>query len=189
MFNAGGITSDIKDQNGEYWIAQNQTQNDPPVWCPGSDVPIRAYLYADHNGVHRWEYQQAEPGQESEEGFQSFTDWRSINSDSDTHYYMEDGVTDVLDGKCISGEFEGQPWDWNVPHCREKTWASYSVRIPNDMPTGPMVLRWIWRGAVNKDLKYVDGPEKSLFVNCADVIIGTPEECLHSTAQDDDVHV
>merc|ERR1712061_658461 len=115
-------------------------------------------------------------------GFQSFTDWRSINFDSDTHYYMEDGVTDVPDGKCFSGE----PWDWSVPHCREKAWANYSVRIPDDMPTGPMVLRWIWRGAVDKDLNYVDGPEKSLFVNCADVIIGTPEQCSQSNAQDDD---
>merc|ERR1712232_711101 len=38
-------------------------------------------------------------------------------------------------------------------------------------------MRWIWYGAMTTDGKRAIGPEPSLFVNCVDVVIGTPEQC------------
>jgi len=49
--------------------------------------------------------------------------------------------------------------------------------LPASLPPGDTIFRWIWYGAMTVDGKRVVGPEASLFVNCKDVVIGTPEQC------------
>lgn len=41
-------------------------------------------------------------------------------------------------------------------------------------------MRWFWYGAMKTDGERVNGPEHSLFVNCKDVVVGTPEQCHKS---------
>jgi len=62
-------------------------------------------------------------------------------------------------------------------HCRDNSLAETTLTIPESMPAGQTVIRWLWYGAMKTDGTRVTGPEHSLFLNCFDVTIGTHEQC------------
>jgi len=159
--------------DGSRWI-QDATDRTKPLWCPGRKVPIRYFSYADHNGVYRWEAQPSADGTVTEEGFKNFTSWRYFNMDNNTKYYAEDGRTPLKPGVCIR---DGLKWTPGVAACRPGMFAETELAIPADMAPGPTTMRWFWYGAMTTAGARVDGPEHSLFVNCVDVEIGTPDEC------------
>jgi len=113
------------------------------------------------------------PGDERESLFKAFTEWKSINNDESVTYYDIDGVTPLTAGTCKGGI----PWSPALGHCRDFTLYKSSFTIPTNVPSGDTILRWIWYGAMTVDGKRVVGPESSLFVNCKDIIIGTPQQC------------
>jgi len=113
------------------------------------------------------------PGEEREDAFKSFTEWKSINMDPDTTYYDIDGITPLKPGICKGGV----AWSPNVGHCRDNNLYKSTFTLPTNLPTGDSIFRWLWYGAMTTDGKHVVGPEDSLFVNCKDVIIGTPQQC------------
>jgi len=163
----------LTDPDGEFWVDQLDAPEDP-IWCPGQTVNIRMYLHADHNGVYRWESQLAKPGEEVNGSFQSFTSWRSINHDPNTDYYSTDGVKAVALDDCPNS---GGSWANSVANCKTGTFAKTNMTLPDSLPAGPTVIRWLWYGARDLDLHPVTGPESSLFVQCIDVVVGSPEQC------------
>lgn len=168
---------DLKDPDGNYWVDQEGGENGTaPVWCPGMNYTLNWYNFADHNGIYQFESQLANPGDETEEAFKSFTNWRSVNSDIDTKYYDTDGVTPLKNIQC-TGNQSTTPWSPEVPHCKDKSWSKINLAIPEDMPIGNTVVRLIWYGAMTVDLKRVTGPENSLFTNCLDIIISNSSQC------------
>lgn len=169
---------DLIAPDGSKWIDPARTI---PTWCPGDVIPIHFYIYADHNGVTRWESQLASPGMETEEAFKNFTSWQSDNQDSSTTYYALDGVTELEQGRCTKPDASNETWTPNFAHCRDNVLAKTVLKLPSDMPAGETVLRWFWYGAMKTDGKRVMGPEHSLFVNCKDVVIGTPQQCGKQT--------
>lgn len=169
----------LQTPEGAPWVDPNggSDQCPQPFWCPGTSVPIRFFLYADHNGVFRWESQRAAPGAETEAGFTNFTSWQSINIDEESSYYELDGETPLKAGYC-RGQSDA-PWDPHKVHCRDNSLAETSLKVPDDMQAGQTVIRWLWYGAMKTDGTRVTGPEHSLFLNCFDVMIGTPEQCAN----------
>jgi len=163
----------IKDVNGEYWIDQTDGNDTRPIWCPGQKIPYSFLNFADHNGIHQFQTMLGKPGDEKEELFKPFTSWKSINMDDGITYYDIDGVTTLKPGVCKGGI----PWSPQVGHCRDMSFYKSSFTLPTSLPPGDTILRWIWYGAMTVDGKKVVGPEPSLFVNCKDVIIGTPQQC------------
>merc|ERR1712137_898064 len=170
--------ANLKHPDGTYWVDQTggQSSHKKPFWCPGTVQKMRMYLYADHNGVFRFESQLSEPGLETEADFKNFTQWQSINVDPETKYFKSDGVTPILGNNCTTPGRE-DPWSVQTPHCRDTVWAEFPVHIPHNMEAGNTVVRWLWYGAMTLDESYVYGPEHSLFLNCMDVEVGTPEQC------------
>lgn len=172
----------VPSPDGTPWIDQTGGTDKVTMWCPGKTVPIRFYINADHNGVVRWESQLAAPGSETEEGFKNFTSWVSFNNDPATKYYDKDGITLLKPDTCTWASFNntldlGVPWTPEVAHCRDDVWAESLLTLPADFPTGQTVFRWFWYGAMKTDGTRVMGPEHSLFANCADIVVGTPEQC------------
>lgn len=164
--------------DGSPWIASGE--GGIPLWCPGDVMPIHVFVNADHNGVFRWESQLAAPGMEKEEAFANFTEWRSINQDASADYYASDGKTKLQPGKCIAPG-KCREWSPSCPHCRNNVFSNATLTIPQTMPAGKTVLRWIWYGAMTPDGERVHGPEHSLFVNCKDIVVGTAEQCRKSS--------
>lgn len=172
---------DLKAPDGTPWIDETGGTDKVTMWCPGKTFPIRFYINADHNGVVRWESQLVSPGAETEEGFKNFTDWVSFNNDPATNYYAKDGTLLPLD-TCDWGNFNNTntlPWTPQVAHCRDDVFAETTLTLPADMPVGQTVFRWFWYGAMKTDGTRVMGPEHSLFANCVDIIVGTPEQCAN----------
>jgi len=159
--------------DGTPWIDPTGGTGKVTTWCPGTTVPFRFYSNADHNGVVRWESQLASPGAETEEGFKNFTDWVSFNNDPATNYYTKDGEK-LQPDVCSSVDV---PWAPEVGHCRDDVFAETTLTLPADMPAGQTVFRWFWVGAMKTDGTRVNGPEPSLFANCVDIVVGTPEQC------------
>jgi len=181
-----GKRQDLLLPDGTPWVATGNGST--PTWCPGDVVPIHTYVNADHNGVYRWESQLAAPGAETEKAFVNFTSWKSVNQDPDADFYASDGITKLAPGKCYKpGECE--TWAPTCPHCRNDVFSSTSLTVPSSMPAGETVLRWFWYGAMNTDGVRVHGPEHSLFVNCKDIIVGTPEQCSHARKAKKDILV
>lgn len=169
-----GERQDLHLPDGTPWVATGNGST--PTWCPGDVVPIHTYVNADHNGVYRWESQLATPGAETEKAFVNFTSWKSVNQDPDTDFYASDGITKLTPGKCYKpGKCE--TWSPTCSHCRNDAFSRTSLIVPTDMPAGETVIRWFWYGAMTIDGLRVHGPEHSLFVNCKDIIVGTPEQC------------
>jgi len=172
---------DILAPDGTPWVDPTGGTDKVTMWCPGTTVPFRFYINADHNGVVRWESQLASPGAETEEGFKNFTEWVSFNNDPDTKYYTKTG--DLLPpDTCIWGSYNathdnGVPWTPETAHCRDDVFAETTITLPADMPVGQTVFRWFWYGAMKTDGERVMGPEHSLFANCVDIVVGTPEQC------------
>jgi len=163
----------LKDSNGQYWIDQTTGSDTPPVWCPNQVIDYSFFNFADHNGIYQFQFMSGKPGDEDNSKFQAFTVWRSINNDPHTIYYDSDGVTPLKPGVCK----DGQAWGANIPHCKDFNLYKSNFTIPNSLPAGPAILRWLWYGAMTVDGKRVVGPEPSLFANCKDVIIGTSQQC------------
>merc|ERR1712232_423198 len=68
-----GKYKDMKGPGGIPWIDQAGGPHQPKVeWCPGQTVPFKYFIYADHNGVYRFESQHAAPGMEKENAFESW---------------------------------------------------------------------------------------------------------------------
>jgi len=166
--------TNLKDRNGDYWIDQTGGNDTVPVWCPSQTIPYNFFLYADHNGIFQFQSMPGKPGEEKEELFKPFTNWKSINMDNDTTYYAVDGTTPLTPGLCQGGTI---PWSPSLPHCRDLSLYKSSFTLPASITPGATILRWVWYGAMTVDGKRVVGPEPSLFVNCKDVIIGTPQQC------------
>jgi len=165
--------ANLKDPNGNYWIDQTNGSDVEPVWCPSQTIDYSFYNNADHNGIYQFQIMAGKPGDEKESGFKNFTSWKSINNDPDTTYYKEDGVTPYMTGICTNGA----AWTPETAHCRDNAFWKSSFQLPADLTPGNYIFRWIWYGAMTLDLKRVNGPEPSLFVNCKDIIIGTPQQC------------
>jgi hypothetical protein len=168
-----------KDKNGNYWIDQTGGNDTVPVWCPSQTISFNTFLNADHNGIFQFQLAPGKPGEEKEELFKPFTQWKSINNDANTTYYAQDGVTPLKPGMCA----QNVPWSPSVGHCRDNSYYQSTFTLPASAAPGPSILRWIWYGAMTVDGKRVVGPEDSLFVNCKDIIIGTPAQCAVLTAQ------
>lgn len=172
-----GKWKDLVMSDGKPWIAEGE--GSIPVWCPGDVIPVHTYINADHNGVYRWESQLASPGKETEEAFTNFTSWKSVNQDPEADFYASNGITKLTPGKCYKpGKCD--KWSPSCPHCRNNVFSNTSLTIPSNMPAGKTVLRWIWYGAMTVAGARVHGPEHSLFVNCKDIIVGSPEQCRQS---------
>jgi len=167
-----GKYKNLTAPDGTPWV---QASTDKPVWCPGKRVDFKYYINADHNGVYRWEAQPFDGTPVTEKGFNNFTSWRSVNNDPDTKFYAEDGRTPLEPGNCISGH--GGPWTPEHSHCRDNIFAETSMELPAGMKPGPTTMRWFWYGAMTTSGERVKGPEHSLFVNCVDIDVGTPEQC------------
>jgi len=171
-----GTYSNIKDSNGDYWVDRDGGNDKLPIWCPSQNISFNFFLNADHNGIYQFQIMSGKPGDEKEELFKPFTDWKSINMDNDTTYYAIDGVTPLKPHIC-QGNNAGVPWGPEIAHCRDNSLFHSSFVLPASQPPGNAIFRWIWYGAMTVDGKHVNGPEPSLFVNCKDVMIGTPEQC------------
>lgn len=162
----------MTDPDGNLWVDPTGGLGHKTVWCPGKNYTINGYINADHNGVYRWEAQLSEPGKEIEKNFKNFTSWTPVNQDNNTRYYIN-GTTLVPPEKC----FDGNTVTYNTPHCRDGGWFQTNLTIPESLPIGNTVIRWIWYGGMDPNqTKYFD-PEHSLFVNCVDVIIGNETQC------------
>jgi len=172
----------INAPDGTPWVDQTGDTGKVTTWCPGQTVPYRIYINADHNGVVRWESQLAAPGAETEEGFNNFTEWKRFNNDPDMKYYTKDGQLLEPD-TCTRGngarDENGVPWTPEVAHCRDDVFGETTLTLPADMPAGQTVFRWFWYGAMKTDGTRVMGPEHSLFANCVDIVVGTPEQCAN----------
>jgi len=173
--------ADLKAPDGTPWIDPEGGSGKVTMWCPGKTVPIRFYINADHNGVVRWESQNVAPGAETEDGFKNFTDWVSFNNDPAANFYTKDGTL-LQPGTCTNDRSD-VPWAPEVAHCRDDVFAETTLTLPADMPTGQTVFRWFWYGAMKTDGTRVMGPEHSLFANCVDVVVGTPEQCASLEAK------
>jgi len=160
--------SSLKDDNGDYWVEQTDGNDTRPVWCPGESIPYAIYINADHNGIYRFQMASSE----TESAFKDITSWKSINMD-DEPYYDSDGITQLKPGVCKGGA----AWSPAVEHCRDNTLYKSTFTVPTNQPAGNTIFRWIWYGAMTIDGQPVTGPEKSLFVNCKDVIIGSAQQC------------
>lgn len=186
----GTTLSSARHPDGSYWIDRNGGTVERPIWCPGDVIPIRYYINADHNGVFWWESQLAAPGEEKERPFRRFSERMSVNNYAQSvqypngtetivqfaNYFMaEDGVTEIPAGTCKGGTV----WSEVKSHCIDNMFAATTLEIPPDMEIGETVLRWMWFGATDTTGAVVADAEaeKSLFVNCKDVIIGSPEQC------------
>jgi hypothetical protein len=149
------------------------------MWCPGDKIPIRYYVFTDHNGVWQWEAQRASPGEEVEENFSMITERISVNNYvknnvSLANYFMDDGVTPIPAGSCE----DGSEWKVTNNECMNQMFAETTLELPLDMPAGETVLRWRWFGSMDTSGRVVDGnAERSLFLNCKDVVIGTADQC------------
>jgi len=170
-----------KDQvgpDGQPWVDGNDLElsGSVPIWCPGDVVPIHTFTKADHNGVYRWESQLAAPGRETESNFVNFTAWKSVNQDPDATFYASDGHTQLAPGRCYKPG-KCTVWTPKCSHCRNDVFSKTVLTLPTTMPSGQTVLRWFWYGAMTTSGEHVQGPEHSLFVNCKDVVVGTPQQC------------
>jgi len=165
--------SGLKDNHGDFWIDQTGGDDAKPIWCPSETISYNVLLYADHNGIFQFQTMPGKPGQEKEDLFKPITGWKSINNDNATTYYDTDGITPLKPGICKGGI----PWSPQVGHCRDFTFYKSSFTLPASLPPGDTIFRWVWYGAMTVDGQPVVGPEKSLFVNCKDVTIGTPQQC------------
>lgn len=178
----GYFNGNPRHPDGSHWIDQSGGVLQPkPVWCPGTTKTIRYYINTDHNGVFRWETQRAEPGAETEEAFSNITSWVSVNNylayDGGilTNYYnaIEKGNHMIPSGKCVSRD----DWTNDNENCLNDVFAETTLKLPSNMEPGQTVFRWRWFGAMDADAHMIDGPERSLFVNCLDVEVGTPAQC------------
>jgi len=163
----------LKDSNGEYWIDQTDGNDTRPIYCPGETFHYSVLLTADHNGIHQFQTMQGKPGSEKEQLFKPISGWKTINNEDDITYYLIDGITPQKPGTCKSGV----AWKPEIGHCRDDTLYKDSITLPANLPPGDTILRWVWYGGMTVDGKKVIGPEHSLFVNCKDIIIGTPQQC------------
>jgi hypothetical protein len=172
-----------KHPDGSYWVEEGGS-DERPTYCPGQSIPIRYYVHSDHNGAFRWEAQQAEPGQEQEDQFQPITEFISVNNyvkdgQNLANYFMAEGTlgtTQIPNGYCK----DGSAWSPQHDQCMNYMFAETTLDLPTNMPTGNVVLRWRWHGSTATDGSVVTNgnAEKSLFINCKDVVIGSPEVCM-----------
>jgi hypothetical protein len=178
-----GKWKNLVGPDGTPWIdgsdmgqLKNESEGAIPIWCPGDVVRTHTFVNADHNGVYRWESQLAAPGKETEKGFANFTSWNSVNQDPAADFYASDGTTKLSPGRCYAPG-KCATWTPKCSHCRNNVFSNTTLTLPSNMPAGPTVLRWFWYGAMQIDGERVNGPERSLFVNCKDIVVGTAEQC------------
>lgn len=91
------------------------------------------------------------------------------------NYFMSDGLTQIPNGYCWSGDV----WSPKTDGCMSYMFAETTLELPTSLQEGDVVIRWRWHGSTDTDGKIlVDAAsERSLFINCKDVIIGSPEVC------------
>jgi hypothetical protein len=132
-------------------------------------------------GVWFWESQQAAPGEEREGEFVRITPHTSVNNyvkdgkELANYFSSEDGVTKIEAGSCK----DGAAWSWSRDQCMPGMFAETTLVLPTDMHRGETVMRWRWYGAMDESGTFVADSvaERSLFVSCKDVIVGTAEQC------------
>jgi len=181
--------SSKKHPDGTYWVDRDGGSIERPTWCPGDTIRIRYLIHTDHNGVFQWESQLASAGYEREESFQRITERISVNNynrkvtrpdgTNETvmlanYFAAEDGQTPIPGGTCK----DGSSWSNLKDRCMSGMFAETTLDLPASMSPGDTVLRWRWFGSTDTDGKPVDGDsERSQFVSCKDVIIGSAAEC------------
>lgn len=176
---------DLKHADGSYWIDEHGGTSNIPVYCPGDTIPTRYYINADHNGYWHWESQLAAPGEEVEFEWTMISERISVNNyvrngvQYANYFASSDGLSTIPAGTCTGSQ--GLDWRRDYAHCMDNMFAEVNLTLPANMSPGATVLRWRWYGGVDENGMAVSDdsqpPEKSLFVNCKDIHIGTPDEC------------